>query len=1222
MSNKDLKLAIELAAKATGREEIAALGKEVGNLGPVSSDVEKETKALAQRLQQLGQQRDLIDAVNKSSDAIDNLSAATVLSRDKLERLRQEQASAGGDAAAMAEKEKLLASEVRQLQSQLVKQATTHTKLSTELKQSGVDTANLGLEQRRLQKEIASASDSAAKLGNDLTGARAGASGLASGVGNLTRNLLSMAGAYVGISALKDQLLAMFKSGDQAEQLSVQLQAVMGSIQGGKEATAWIQNFAQTTPLQLDEVTKTFVRLKAFGLDPMSGTMQSVVDQAYKLGGGFEAVEGISLALGQAWAKQKLQGEEILQLIERGVPVWELLEKVTGKNTAELQKLSSAGELGRDAIKALMDEMGRSSQGAAVANMSTMSGLISNARDNLEKFYRLVAENGALDWLKQQLVALNNEFARMAADGSLQQWAKRISDAVVTAGESIKAMAKWIYDWSTALKVLGEAWLGLKMASWAGQIKTLVAQFIAIPAATTAAAGGLTTMSVAAAAATPVLRLFGAALKGLAAAVIVESIANIIKMANAMTQWIKAELALRESQQLQAETASQLKKTYEDLSRQTGVTISSMSEFDELVRTGAIHMDEATGKWMKGPVVLKSIGDQAQQTAAELSNYESQINAAARSTVAMADADLAGIFEKAKLDIDQISGGVGKTVAEFASGLDTMAKATHVSSEAIAGYLQKAFDATTNKAELDAIIAKMTVLHQQGRLVGQPYVDSMAQATEAAKKMSSVTADGAQVYLDALKAQKTAVNEAYKTGVIGAEQHRQQVGKLNLELEKTTVAAKKNVAAADDLTKAYSDFGMQSAKALEDQAAKLKASFQTIQSGAQPLEQVKEAFLKYAEAELTSAKANDRYANGALSAQAATLGLSSEFDSLEKSVAATGKEALITAGALDTLGASSKKAGADVATAGQNVDQHAEGMKKLQAHTREASAGQLTFADVMMKSSEVAGLSLDDINTKMSEAKEIWESSYNYLLKSNDLSTEWWEPFVEKQLLAQKHNMQLLDQMQNLKVATEALSSAELPTARLVANAERAVRQADLLDSETLANFRSAIDSARQKMESLNSSASSTLSNLRDELDQMNQNYAAVEERRYQTQIAELRTKLAEAEAAGSKAAVSDLEQALSIAEQLHQQKMTAIRAEAAEKQAAAQKEAQSKTAAAATPSNTPVVMNQPTPATPIAREITINLLGSRHTIKTDAAGDAALESVLRQLESVGAITK
>ena len=102
MSNKDLKLALELAAKTTGREEIAALNKEVGNLGPISNAVEQETKELASRMQQLGQQRDQIDTFNKSKDALTQLELATVLSRDKLEALRKVQAS-GGDRIGCAE---------------------------------------------------------------------------------------------------------------------------------------------------------------------------------------------------------------------------------------------------------------------------------------------------------------------------------------------------------------------------------------------------------------------------------------------------------------------------------------------------------------------------------------------------------------------------------------------------------------------------------------------------------------------------------------------------------------------------------------------------------------------------------------------------------------------------------------------------------------------------------------------------------------------------------------------------------------------------------------------------------------------------------------------------------------------------------------------------------------------------------------------------------------
>ena len=162
----------------------------------------------------------------------------------------------------------------------------------------------------------------------------------------LSRRFAGLVAASVGLYSIKRGIESILTTGDQFERLRVQLEAIMGSMDEGERALAWIKDFTRNTPFQLEEISEAFVRLKAFGLDPMDGSMQAIVDQASKLGGGIERLNGITLAVGQAWAKQKLQGEEILQLVERGVPVWELLEKATGKNVQELQKLSSAGKRG------------------------------------------------------------------------------------------------------------------------------------------------------------------------------------------------------------------------------------------------------------------------------------------------------------------------------------------------------------------------------------------------------------------------------------------------------------------------------------------------------------------------------------------------------------------------------------------------------------------------------------------------------------------------------------------------------------------------------------------------------------------------------------------------------------------------------------------------------------------------------------------------------------
>ena len=255
---------------------------------------------------------------------------------------------------------------------------------------------------------------------------------------SLGRSIRNLVLTSVGFYAIKKAMQGVLNTGDQFERLEVQLNAIMGSMAEGEQAMAWIKEFTKNTPLELQEVADAFTALKNFGLDPMDGTLQAIVDQTSKLGGGMERLKGISLALGQAWAKQKLQGEEILQLVERGVPVWSLLEKVTGKNTQELQKLSSAGKLGREAIKGLIDEIGKSSAGAAKANMGLLSGLMSNMADRWTEFKDSVADAGWLDYVKTQLTAFGNKLDELGKNGKLQELAQKISDGFISMAESVR----------------------------------------------------------------------------------------------------------------------------------------------------------------------------------------------------------------------------------------------------------------------------------------------------------------------------------------------------------------------------------------------------------------------------------------------------------------------------------------------------------------------------------------------------------------------------------------------------------------------------------------------------------------------------------------------------------------------------------------------------------------------------------------------------------------
>ncbi|MBS9781344.1 MAG: tape measure protein [Gammaproteobacteria bacterium] len=299
-------------------------------------------------------------------------------------------------------------------------------------------------------------------------------------LGALKDNFITLGatlGSVVGFRAIKDNIESLINTGARFEQLRTQLTSLTGSAENAESALSWITDFAKNTPSDIESVTHSFVKMKAFGLDPMDGSFQALIDQTAKLGFSQEKLDGIVLAVGQAWTKQKLQGEEALQLIERGVPVWDLLARATGKNVVELQKLSSAGKLGRNEIRLLINEMGKQSEGAAKSQMSTWNGLVSNLKDTWLNFQDSVAKSGVMDYLKSQLQALSATVSEMATDGRLQQYAERLSNGIVRAAQGFKSFIATLVQLSPVLKTTAELFIGFKLGKLAGSVTNVASAF-------------------------------------------------------------------------------------------------------------------------------------------------------------------------------------------------------------------------------------------------------------------------------------------------------------------------------------------------------------------------------------------------------------------------------------------------------------------------------------------------------------------------------------------------------------------------------------------------------------------------------------------------------------------------------------------------------------------------------------------------------------------------
>ena len=291
-----------------------------------------------------------------------------------------------------------------------------HTELTTELKTEGAEAAWEQL--NKFKKEARGAEEASTKLERRL-------SFLGKTVGLLATVFATLKVGQLTAAAVQTSM--------EFERLDVQMRALTGSAKAAEKATLWVRQFTQATPYQLRETTEGFVRLKAFGLDPMKGSMQAVADQAALLGGSADTMNTIILALGKAWSRGKLEGEDFNMMLERGVPVARLLAEAMGVSEMEVLQFREAGLLTRDTLEVLVQAMEKSAEGASQAFMKTLPGMISNLQDAWAEAQQQFARGGGItDELKRAVTFITAEVNRIAGEGGFAKLGASIAAVLHT----------------------------------------------------------------------------------------------------------------------------------------------------------------------------------------------------------------------------------------------------------------------------------------------------------------------------------------------------------------------------------------------------------------------------------------------------------------------------------------------------------------------------------------------------------------------------------------------------------------------------------------------------------------------------------------------------------------------------------------------------------------------------------------------------------------------
>lgn len=215
------------------------------------------------------------------------------------------------------------------------------------------------------------------------------------------------------------------------------LETIEGSAEKAKASMDWVTNFAKTTPFDVDQATEAFVKLKAYGIDPLKDdTLKTIGDTASAMGKDLmQAVE--------AWADAMTGENERLK--EFGVKAKKEGEKITYTWTENGKEVKKTIKDNREEIlKFLNTTMGKRFAGAMDRQSKTWKGMVSNLGDTWMGFLKRIGEAGFFEDTKRKLRELMDLFDRWDSDGTAAKWAGILSRAFVRVSDAIAMVARRI----------------------------------------------------------------------------------------------------------------------------------------------------------------------------------------------------------------------------------------------------------------------------------------------------------------------------------------------------------------------------------------------------------------------------------------------------------------------------------------------------------------------------------------------------------------------------------------------------------------------------------------------------------------------------------------------------------------------------------------------------------------------------------------------------------
>lgn len=232
------------------------------------------------------------------------------------------------------------------------------------------------------------------KMQSRLEGATNRTQASADKMGDSFSKVGKMIGAYFGVQQLAEFGKKVISVRGEMQQLEIAFSTMLGSAEKANALMAQLTETAAKTPFDMNSIANGAKQLLAYGT-----ASEDVNDTLVRLG---NIASGLSLPLndlvylyGTTQTQGRLFTQDVRQFMGRGIPLVDELSKTLGKTTDEINAMVTAGEIGFEDVRKVIENM--TNEGGQFYQLmekqsSSLTGQMSNLGDSIDTMFNEIGK--------------------------------------------------------------------------------------------------------------------------------------------------------------------------------------------------------------------------------------------------------------------------------------------------------------------------------------------------------------------------------------------------------------------------------------------------------------------------------------------------------------------------------------------------------------------------------------------------------------------------------------------------------------------------------------------------------------------------------------------------------------------------------------------------------------------------------------------------------------